>query len=323
MSVPILATKLHIPLARSKVVPRPRLVQRLNAGLHQGQGFGRKLTLVSAPPGFGKTSLITEWLAACQYPAAWLSLDSGDKELRYFLAYLIAALQGQEKDIGADVVSMLQSPQMPSTELLLTSLLNKITATSRDFILVLDDYHTLESKPIDQALGFLLEHLPPQMHVVITTREDPSLPLARLRAQSQLTEVRASDLCFTSDEAAEFLNRVMGLDLSADQLAILESRTEGWIAGLQLAALSMQRNQDVASFIQSFTGAHQFVLEYLLEEVLHRQSEDIQTFLLNTSILNGLCGPLCDAILGEPSGSGQKTLEYLHHANLFISASDN
>jgi LuxR family maltose regulon positive regulatory protein len=323
MVVPILATKLHIPLARSKVVPRLRLVERLNAGLHQGQGFGRKLTLVCAPAGFGKTSLITEWLAACQYPAAWLSLDNGDKELRHFLAYMIAALQSLGKEIGADAVSMLQSPQMPSTELLLTSLLNEVTVASRDFILVLDDYHTLESKSIDQAVSFLLEHLPQHMHVVITTREDPSLPLARLRARSQLTELRDSDLRFTSAEAADFLNRVMDLDLSADQLALLESRTEGWIAGLQLAALSMQGNQDIAGFIQSFTGAHQFVLEYLLEEVLHRQPENIQNFFLKTSILNGLCGPLCDVVLGDAAGSGQKTLEYLHHANSFISALDN
>ena len=323
MSVPILATKLHIPLARSKVVLRRRLVERLNAGLHQGQGFGRKLTLVSAPAGFGKTSLITEWLTSCQYPAAWLSLDNGDKELRHFLAYLIAALQVLEKNIGADVLGMLQSSQLPSTESLLTNLLNEIAVIQHDFMLVLDDYHKVDSKPIDRALAFLLEHLPPQMHLVITTREDPPLPLARFRARSQLTELRAADLRFTSDEAAEFLNRVMELDVSADQLAILESRTEGWIAGLQLAALSMQGNQDIAGFIQSFTGAHQFVLDYLLEEVLQRQPENIQRFLLQTSILNRLCGPLCDAVLSDTAASSQKTLEYLHHSNLFITALDH
>jgi LuxR family maltose regulon positive regulatory protein len=323
MSVPILATKLHIPLSRSKAVMRPRLVERLNEGLHQGQGFSRKLTLVSAPAGFGKTSLITEWLATSQYPAAWLSLDDGDGEIRHFLAYLIAALQILEKDIGTDVLAMVQSSQLPSTESLLTSLLNGIAATPRNFILVLDDYHTIDSRPIDQALAFLLEHLPPQMHLVITTREDPSLPLARLRARSQLTELRSADLRFTPDEAAEFLNRVMALDLSADQLAILESRTEGWVAGLQLAALSMQGNQDIPGFIQSFTGVHQFVLDYLLEEVLQRQPESIQTFLLQTSILDRLCGPLCDAVLGDTAGSSQKTLEYLYHSNLFITALDH
>jgi LuxR family transcriptional regulator, maltose regulon positive regulatory protein len=323
MSVPILATKIHIPLSRSKVVMRPRLVQRLNDGLHQSQGFGRKLTLVSAPAGFGKTSLITEWLTTCQYPAAWLSLDDGDGETRHFLGYLIAALQVLEKNIGADVLGMLQSSQLPSTESLLTNLLNEISEIQHDFMLVLDDYHTVDSKPIDQAVSFLLEHLPPQMHLVITTREDPSLPLARWRARSQLTELRSADLRFTPDEAADFLCQVMGLDLSADQLAILESRTEGWIAGLQLAALSMQGNQDIAGFIQSFTGAHQFVLDYLLEEVLQRQPEDIQRFLLQTSILNRLCGPLCDALLSDTADSSQKTLEYLHHSNLFITALDH
>lgn len=320
MSVPILATKLHIPLSRSKVVIRPRLVERLNEGLHQSQGFGRKLTLVSAPAGFGKTSLIAEWLVTCQYPAAWLSLDDGDGEIRHFLGYLIAALQVLEKNIGADALGMLQSSQLPSTESILTNLLNEIAVIQYHFMLVLDDYHTLDSKSIDQAVSFLLEHLPPQLHVVITTREDPSLPLARWRARSQLTELRAADLRFTPDEAAEFLNRVMALDLSADQLAILESRTEGWIAGLQLAALSMQGNQDIAGFIQSFTGAHQFVLDYLLEEVLQRQPENIQRFLLQTSILNRLCGPLCDALLSDTAASSQKTLEYLHHSNLFITA---
>lgn len=323
MSVPILATKLHIPLSRSKVVTRPRLVARLNEGLHQNQGFGRKLTLVSAPAGFGKTSLITEWLVTCHYPAAWLSLDDGDGEIRHFLGYIIAALQVLERNIGTDVLNMLQSSQLLSTESILTNLLNEIAVIQRDFMLVLDDYHTIDSKPIDQAMSFLLEHLPPQMHLVLTTREDPSLPLARWRARNQITELRAADLRFTSDEAAEFLNHVMELDVSADQLAILESRTEGWVAGLQLAALSIQGNQDIAGFIQSFTGAHQFVLDYLLEEVLERQPESIQRFLLQTSILNRLCGPLCDAVLGDTSGSSQKTLEYLYHSNLFITALDH
>ena len=192
---------------------------------------------------------------------------------------------------------MLQSPQPPPIESILTTLLNEITALPDSFILVLDDYHVIDSKPVDQALTFLVEHLPPQMHMVITTREDPHLPLARLRARGQLTELRAADLRFTPAEAAEFLNRVMGLNLSAEDIAALETRTEGWIAGLQLAALSMQGHQDTASFIQSFTGSHHFVLDYLLEEVLQQQSESVQTFLLRTSILNRLCGPLCDAVL--------------------------
>ena len=221
------------------------------------------------------------------------------------------------------MLGVLQSPQPPPIESILTALLNEITTIPDNFILVLDDYHVIDSKPVDNALTFLLEHLPPQMHLVIATREDPPLPLARLRVRGQLTELRAADLRFTPAEAAEFLNQVMGLNLSAEDIAALEARTEGWIAGLQLAALSMQGHQDATSFIKSFTGSHHFVLDYLVEEVLQQQSESIQTFLLRTSILDRLCGPLCDAVLGSPSASGQETLEYLERANLFIVPLDN
>ena len=217
----------------------------------------------------------------------------------------------------------LESPQPPPSEALLTTLLNEIAAIPDKFILVLDDYHVIDSKPIDQALAFLLDHLPPQMHLVIATREDPSLPLARLRVRGQLTELRAADLRFTPAEAAEFLNRVMGLNLSEEDIAALDKRTEGWIAGLQLAAISMQGQPDTASFIQSFTGSHHFVLDYLLEEVLHRQSAEVQTFLLRTSILDRLCGPLCEAVLDAPAGSGPETLAALERANLFLIPLDN
>ena len=281
------------------------------------------LTLISAPAGFGKTTLVSEWVAGCERPVAWLSLDEGDNDPTRFLTYLIAALQTIAANIGKGVLGMLQSPQPPPTELILTTLLNEITTIPDSFILVLDDYHVIDSKPVDQALTFLLEHLPPQMHLVIATREDPHLPLARLRARGQLTELRAADLRFTPAEAAEFLNRMMGLNLSVEDIAALETRTEGWIAGLQLAAISMQGHQDATSFIQSFTGSHHFVLDYLIEEVLQQQSESVQTFLLRTSILDRLCGPLCDAVLGSPSASGQETLEYLEHANLFIVPLDN
>ena len=216
------------------------------------------------------------------------------------------------------MLGALQSHQPPPIELILTALLNEIAAVPDNFILVLDDYHIIDSKPVDKALIFLFEHLPPQMHLVIATREDPPLPLARLRVRGQLTELRAADLRFTPAEAAEFLNQMMGLNLSAENIAALEARTEGWIAGLQLAALSMQGQNDAASFIKSFTGSHHFVLDYLVEEVLQQQSETIQTFLLRTSILERLCGSLCDAVLLNPSASGQETLEYLERANLFI-----
>ena len=226
------------------------------------------------------------------------------------------------------MLGVLQSPQPPPTESILTALLNEITTIPDNFVLVLDDYHVIDAKPVDgqhvdEALTFLLEHLPPQMHLVIATREDPHLPLARLRARGQLTELRAADLRFTPAEAADFLNQVMGLNLSAEDIAALETRTEGWIAGLQLAALSMQGHQDTTSFIKSFTGSHHFVLDYLVEEVLQQQSESVQTFLLRTSILDRLCGPLCDAVLLDPPASGQETLEYLEHANLFIVPLDN
>ena len=314
MPTPLLATKLYIPPPRPKAVLRPRLIERLNEGLRG------KLTIISAPAGFGKTTLVSEWVTGSKRAVAWLSLDDGDNDLKRFLVYLVAALQTLADEIGAGVLGALQSPQLPSTESLLTTLLNEIDAIPDDFILVLDDYHMLDSKSVDQALTFLVEHLPQQMHLVIATREDPPLPLARLRARDQLTELRAADLRFTPAEAADFLNRVMGLNLSAEDIAALEARTEGWIAGLQLAALSMQGHSDAADFIQSFTGAHHFVLDYLLEEVLHQQPEHVQAFLLRTSILNRLCGPLCDAVLLDPSAFGQETLEALEHANLFIVA---
>ena len=206
MSASILATKLYIPPSRPNVVLRARLLERLNEGLR------RKLTLISAPAGFGKTTLVSEWLAGCERPTAWLSLDEGDNDPTRFLAYLVAALQTIVAKLGAEVLGALQSPQPPSTESMLTALLNDITTIPDNFILVLDDYHVIDAKPVDTALTFLLEHLPPHMHLVITTREDPHLPLARLRARGQLTELRATDLRFTPSEAAGFLNQVMDLD---------------------------------------------------------------------------------------------------------------
>jgi LuxR family maltose regulon positive regulatory protein len=310
MPTSILATKLYIPPPRPKAVPRPRLVARLDERLHH------KLTLISAPAGFGKTTLVSEWVAGCERPVAWLSLDEGDNDLTRFLTYLVAALQTVMADKGERLLAMLRSPQPPSIETMLTALLNEIAATPVKFILVLDDYHVLDAQPIDHALTFLLEHLPTQMHLVITTREDPQLPLARLRARGQLSELRATDLRFTPSEAAEFLNRVMALNLSADDIAALETRTEGWIAGLQMAALSMQGRSDTASFIRAFTGSHHFVLDYLVEEVLQRQPEGVRGFLLQTAVLDKLNGSLCDAVTGREDGRG--VLETLERGNLFV-----
>lgn len=340
MSEPLLLTKFYIPPPRLNIVRRPGLIERLNVGLAKGC----KLTLISASAGFGKTTLISDWAAGLGCPAAWLSLDEGDSDPHRFLTYLIAALQTITPGIGKGASAVLQSPQPPPIETILTALINDIIPLSDSFILVLDDYHVIDSKLVDEALTFLVEHAPPQLHLVITTREDPHLPLARLRTRGQLTELRAADLRFTSAEAAEFLNRIMGLNLSGADIAALESRTEGWIAGLQLAALSMQGQQDTTSFIQAFTGSHHFVLDYLLEEVLQQQSESVQSFLLRTSILSRLCGPLCDAVCSAGTGAldtanagqgsagqqtagqetaGQETLEYLERANLFIVPLDN
>jgi LuxR family maltose regulon positive regulatory protein len=320
MSASILATKLYIPPPRSKIVLRPRLIERLNDGLSSGC----KLTLISASAGFGKTTLVSEWVAGCGRPVAWLSLDEGDNQAAGFLAYLVAALQtlalskaeGIAANIGKGVLAILQSPQPPPIESILTALINEITSLPDNFILVLDDYHIVDSKPVDEALTFLIEHLPHRMHLVIATREDPHLPLARLRARGQLTELRAANLRFTPAEATGFLNQLMGLNLSAEDIAALDKRTEGWIAGLQLAALSMQGRSDTAGFIQAFTGSHRFVLDYLVEEVLQRQPEQIRSFLLQTAILDRLFAALCNAVTEREDG--KETLAALERSNLFV-----
>jgi LuxR family maltose regulon positive regulatory protein len=317
MSPLILATKLFVPPPRPNLVHRPRLIERLNDGLH------RKLTLISAPAGFGKTMLISEWLAGNGPTAAWLSLDEGDNDPTRFLTYLITALQTIDPNMGEGVLGVLNSPQSTITESIVTALLNEITSISDNFILVLDDYHVIDAQSVDNVLTYLVEHSPPQLHLVIATREDPLLPLARLRVRGQLTELRATDLRFSNFEAAAFLNQIMGLNLSAENIATLETRTEGWIAGLQLAAISLQGHKDTPRFIKSFSGSHHFVLDYLVEEVLQQQSESVQAFLLQTAILDHLCGPLCDAILRDDSASSQETLGYLERVNLFIIPLDN
>src|SRR5450755_4109350 len=307
---PILATKLYLPRLRPNVVSRPRLLERLNEGLH------RKLTLISAPAGFGKTTLVSAWVAFIERPTAWLSLDEGENDPTQFLAYLVAALQPIAANIGEGVLDMLQSSLPLPTEAILTALLNEITTLPDNFVLVLDDYHVIDAKPVDIALTYLVEHLPPRMHLVIVTREDPQLPLARLRARGHLTELRAADLRFTASEAAAFLNQVMGLSLSAADIARLSDRTEGWIAGLQLAALSMQGHQDVPGFIRAFAGDHRYIVDYLVAEVLQRQPEPVRSFLLQTSILDRLNGPLCDAVTGQEEGNAR--LEALERGNFFV-----
>ena len=361
MSTPILATKLYAPPPLRKIVRRPRLIEQLNHGIHH------KLILISAPAGFGKTTLISEWVNQkdedggmkddesnfSPSKVTWLSLDERDNDPTRFLTYVIAALQEVVPTIGEEVLAALQSPQLPPIESILTMLINEITPPSADsvrdvsnnFILVLDDYHLINAQSVDQSLAFLLEHAPPQMHLIITTREDPPLPLARYRARGQLTELRAADLRFTSVEAADFLNKVMGLNLSPAEIDTLETRTEGWIAGLQLAALSIRGQTDTTGFIQAFSGSHRFVLDYLVEEVLQQQPENVQAFLLHTSILDSMCGSLCDAVvkgienrdwrlkeddqthknlqLPISNLQSQKILSYLEQTNLFIIPLDN
>ncbi len=303
------------------MVARPGLIQRLDRG---AEG---KLTLVAAPAGFGKTTLLAEWVegaAAGERPAAWLSLDRGDNNLEVFWTYVVTALRAVHSEVGESALASLRASQTPPIEWLVTALINEIAAigdarsagSGPGLTLVLDDYHVIETEPVHSSLGFLVDHLPPQMHVVVATRSDPPLPLARLRGRGELSELRATDLRFTADEVAAFLNEVMGLGLSAADVAALERRTEGWIAGLQLAGLSMQGRDDAPGFVQAFAGDDRYVVDYLVEEVLQRQPPHVRRFLLRTSILDRLCGPLCDAVTGRDDGN--KLLEALERGNLFV-----
>ncbi len=320
----LLQTKLYVPPSRPNIVSRPRLIERLNQGLQHGH----KLTLISAPAGFGKTTLVTEWIQQLKN-VAWLSLDESDNDLARFFTYLIAALQKVDKSIGIDIRAALRAPQPPPVENLLTMLVNEITAISDDhatgsghrFILVLEDYHLIKTQPIHEALAFLLDHLPPQMHLVITSRDDPFLHLSRLRVRDQMTEIRAKQLRFSFQETTAFLNQVMGLGLPDDDVAALETRTEGWIAGLHLAALSMQEHEDATTFISAFAGDDRYVGDYLIDEVLAQRPQGTREFLLQTSVLDRMTGPLCDAVTGQKGG--QKMLQRLDQANLFIVPLDN
>ncbi len=312
MASPLLETKLYVPKPRRGLVARPRLSERLS------RVADSRLTLVSAPAGFGKSTLLAEWLAAPSATGrltAWLSLDPSDNQASSFWSYLIAALRTVAPEVGAGAVALLESPQQPISAVL-TTLLNELSAVPDDIVLVLDDYHLVDASEIQDGMTFLIDHLPPRMHLVIATRADPALPLARLRARGELVEVRAADLRFTPDEAAAYLNEVMGLALTVRDVAALEARTEGWIAALQLAALSMQGRDDIAGFIAGFAGDDRYIVDYLVEEVLQRQPERVRSFLLQTSILDRLSGPLCDAVTGEPGGKA--VLEALDRANLFV-----
>jgi LuxR family maltose regulon positive regulatory protein len=320
----LLQTKLHIPQSRPKLVPRPRLLERLRIGIDL------ELTLVSAPAGSGKTTLLSEWATECasHMDVAWLSLDPDDNDAQRFWTYWIAALQVAQPDLARDSLRWLEATQMPPIQSLLTPLINDLAALPNKVLLVLDDYHVLSTPAIHEGLTFLLDHQPPQLHLAISTRADPPLPIARLRARRQITEVRDSDLRFTTTEAATYLNETMRLSLEADDIEALETRTEGWIVGLQLAALSMQGRADAHAFVAAFGGSHHYILEYLTEEVVQCQPEFVRRFLLQTSILDRLCGSLCDALLADepPSprmANARTVLAYLDRSNLFVTPIDD
>jgi LuxR family maltose regulon positive regulatory protein len=326
----LIRTKLHLPFIRPGLVCRPRLQARIAEGLRG------PLTLITAPAGFGKTTLVASCVAGCGMPVAWLSLDKNDNQAGRFLNYLVAALQQADNTIGSEAAQLLAAAHQAPPEAVLTSLINDLDAAGGEIALVLDDYQLINSQAVHEQVAFLLEHCPKTFHLVIATRSDPPLPLTRLRARGQMVELRTADLRFTEPEAAQFLNDFMGLSLDTGSVAVLEERTEGWIAGLQMAALSMRGREDVRGFIEGFSGTNRYIMDYLLEEVLASQSPEIQRFLLYTSILERLTAPLCDAVLANDEGAkregddrstrseslfaGQSAsiLEYLERANLFL-----
>jgi LuxR family maltose regulon positive regulatory protein len=340
MLAALITTKLNIPQVRSNLVTRPRLMEKLNGGL------ARRLTLVSAPPGFGKTTLIASWVESLRLQVegnidkpstfniqpvtvAWLSLDEGDNDPVRFFAYFVAAMQKIDPTLGQGIQSLLSTPPIPPLEALVAGLVNDLAGTSKVIILVLDDYYLIRNELVHKALQYFIEYQPSNVHLVLVTREDPPLPLPRLRARGEILEIREGDLRFSTEETAAFLGRSMGLNLSKEAITGLVDRTEGWIAGLQMAGLSLQQGGDADHFVASFQGDDRYVMDFLMEEVFHRQSSEIQQFLLNTSILDRLCASLCDAVLGDnppapyplspvPFSSSQETLEYLERSNLFL-----
>jgi ATP/maltotriose-dependent transcriptional regulator MalT len=325
MSAPLLTTKITLPPLRPNLVARPRLIERLEVGWQQG----RAITLVAAPAGYGKTTLVRSWLEPYVMRTAWVALDANDGQPSHFWSYVIAALQTIETDVGRELQQVLQAQRFQAApldhaeiEAGLAALINDLAQQPDRLILILDDYHLIESSDIQRQVAFVIDHLPATLHLVFATRADPlDLPVARLRARQQLTELRADDLRFTPEEAAVFLNEAMGLNLTPDDVSALEARTEGWIAGLQLAALSLQGRSDVQQFLQAFTGTHRFVVDYLIEEVLRRQPAEVQDFLLRTSILDRLCGALCDALMQQSGGA--EMLDRLAAENLFLAPLDD
>jgi LuxR family transcriptional regulator, maltose regulon positive regulatory protein len=314
MTKPLLATKLFAPPPSPQSVLRQRLLQRLDAGL---QG---KLTLVCAPAGFGKSTLVAAWVQACEHPSAWLSLDEADRDVDQFVAYLTASLRSVSPALGEDALALGQARPRPAPEEVLTHLINRLAKRRGKLVLVLEDYQLATSPDVDAALAFFLDNAPAQLHVVIVSREVPGSSLARWRAQGQLLELGQDDLRFHADESAVFLNHAMALGLSEPQVHALHARTEGWAVGLQMAALSLAGHSDADKFIHAFFGSHRVVQDYLIEEVLQRQAADLQVFLLRTSVLERMCPALCDAVMQDTVG--HKFLRDLEQGNLFVVALD-
>jgi LuxR family transcriptional regulator, maltose regulon positive regulatory protein len=312
--VQILSTKLSIPPLRSRLVERQRLMQKLDQGMDCG------FVLVSAPAGYGKSTLLSAWLGQCQQRSTWLPLDESDNDLPRFLTYLGAALNRIEPGLDKSVEIGLQASPLSTIDTLLTPLVNDIARHAQPFYLALDDYHVIQNQSVHQAITFLLEHRPACLRLAIATRADPPLPLARMRARGQIVELRLTDLRFSTSEISEFLCKVMSLNLSQADLTLLETSTEGWAAGLQMAGLSLQGRDDVSSFIRSFSGENRYVLDFLFNEVFQRQPPELQNFLLQTSILERLCGSLCDAVTQRKDS--QSLLDTLERSNLFLIAID-
>ena len=318
MSETLLATKLYIPSLHPQIIQRQSVLGLMNAGL----SIEKRLILLCAPAGYGKTTLVCEWLQKIPH-ACWVSLEKGDNDPRRFFSYFVAALQTALPGIGSQARALLNAPQLPPFQAVLSSLLNDLAQVDSQTVLVLDDYQTIHLSQIHKGITFLLDHLPPEVHFVITTRSDPALPLHRYRSRGQLIEIRADDLRFTTDEVSAFMRDIAGISLSASEIATLESRTEGWAAGLQMAALSLRKKSNSSEFIQGLAGSNRYILDYLMEEVLKNQTPDVQHFLMETAILDRLCPPLCDSLFQPGEISSQQILQHLEHENLFVMPLDD
>ena len=306
----MLLTKLHIPPAGDNIVHRPELYEKLNIGL------SRKLILISAPAGFGKTTLLSDWINQHKIPTAWFSLDNGDNDPVEFLSYIISGIQSIHAAFGQSALKLLKSPNKPGPESIAGLLINEILKINQNFLLVLDDFHLIKNNEILKLVAYLLEHIPGNIHIVILTRSDPALSVARLRSQNQLVELRSSDLSFSANEISDLFNRKLKIRLSIDDVYSLETKTEGWIAGLQLTALSMQGREDISGFIQDLKGDNRYIMDYLMEEVLKIQTDDIREFLIQTSILEQMSAPLCNDVLNR--NDSQLILETLEKNNMFV-----